>query len=213
MASETRHTGQAASPGIAIGPLVRLTRPGTEGVTGRGGTPAEETARLKAALNRARTDLETLAAAHGGDGAAILEFQIEMLDDPALIEDTLRAIENGAAAASAWQAGLDGQIADFKAADDAYFRARSSDLQDLQDRVSRLLVLHELEETVLPEGAILLDQDLAPSRFLALDWATLGGIALTEGSPASHVALLARGRGIPMATGLGEVPAADSVAI
>ena len=55
-------------------------------------------------------------------------------------------------------------------------------------------------------GAIVVDDDLTPSRFLALDWSVLGGVALERGSPSSHVAMLARARGVPMATNLGEVP-------
>ena len=55
-------------------------------------------------------------------------------------------------------------------------------------------------------GAIVVDDDLTPSRFLSLDWSILGGVALERGSPSSHVAMLARARGVPMATNLGEAP-------
>ncbi|URK86950.1 hypothetical protein LP421_23530 [Rhizobium sp. RCAM05350] len=44
---------------------------------------------------------------------------------------------------------------------------------------------------------------MAPSLFLAHDWTDGGGIALEAGSTASHVALLARARGVPMAVGIG----------
>jgi phosphoenolpyruvate-protein phosphotransferase (PTS system enzyme I) len=56
-----------------------------------------------------------------------------------------------------------------------------------------------------PEGAIVLAHDLTPSRFLALDWARLGGAALLGGNVASHVAMLARARGVPLLVGLGVV--------
>ena len=58
---------------------------------------------------------------------------------------------------------------------------------------------------MLPGGVVVGD-DLAPSSFLALDWSVMGGVALERGSPSSHVAMLARARGVPMATNLGEVP-------
>jgi phosphotransferase system enzyme I (PtsI) len=54
-----------------------------------------------------------------------------------------------------------------------------------------------------PSGAILFGEDIAPTRFLATDWSAGGGIALAKGSPASHVAMLARSRGVPMVVGLG----------
>ena len=54
-----------------------------------------------------------------------------------------------------------------------------------------------------PAGAILFGDDIAPTRFLETDWSAGGGIALTAGSTASHVAMLARSRGVPMVVGLG----------
>jgi phosphotransferase system enzyme I (PtsI) len=54
----------------------------------------------------------------------------------------------------------------------------------------------------VPRGAILLASDLRPSQFLSARWGAGCGIALTDGSPTSHVAMLARGRGLPMVVGL-----------
>ena len=155
-------------------------------------------------------DLEALAAVAKGDGADILAFQIEMLDDPALIEDILPLIDGGEEATRAWRAGLDDQIRAYEIADDDYFRARASDLRDLADRVAGALegVSIALEE--LPDGALVLAEDLPPSLFLALSSKGLCGIALTRGNTSSHVAILARGRGLPMVVGLG--PAADAAA-
>ena len=55
----------------------------------------------------------------------------------------------------------------------------------------------------MPEGAVLAGEDVTPSRFLSVDWTRGGGIALFAGSPSSHVAMLARSRGVPMVVGLG----------
>jgi phosphoenolpyruvate-protein phosphotransferase (PTS system enzyme I) len=52
-------------------------------------------------------------------------------------------------------------------------------------------------------GAILVADDLPPSRFLAIDWSHGGAILLAGGSASSHVAMLARSRGVPMIVGLG----------
>ena len=51
-------------------------------------------------------------------------------------------------------------------------------------------------------GAILFGDDMAPTRFLETDWGRRG-IALLEGQFGSHVAMLARARGVPMVVGLG----------
>jgi phosphoenolpyruvate-protein phosphotransferase (PTS system enzyme I) len=56
-------------------------------------------------------------------------------------------------------------------------------------------------EQVVPVGAIVAADDIPPSRFLATDWGD-GGLVLRRGSPTSHVAILARSRGIPMVVGV-----------
>lgn len=200
---ERRYRGRSASTGIAIGPLARVNRE-ERSKTQAQGDPADEEKNLRAAMAKAGADLETLADVASGDGADILAFQIEMLTDPALIEDVLVAIGGGRNALEAWKAGLSEQIQDYETADDDYFRARASDLADLRDRVGRALMGIAEVAPELPDGAILLDRDLTPSRFLALDLEKLGGIALMGGSISSHVAMLARARGLPMAIALGE---------
>ena len=52
-------------------------------------------------------------------------------------------------------------------------------------------------------GAVVAARDFPPSRFLSLDWSKGGAIILAGGSPTSHVAMLARARGVPMIVGLG----------
>ncbi len=56
-----------------------------------------------------------------------------------------------------------------------------------------------------PPGAILTGADVTPTRFLETDWSMGGGVALAAGSATSHVAMLARSRGVPMVVGLGDI--------
>lgn len=53
----------------------------------------------------------------------------------------------------------------------------------------------------LPAGRIVFATDLAPSAFLAIDWSAGGALVLAAGSPNSHLAMLARSRGVPMLVG------------
>ncbi len=137
--------------------------------------------------------------------AEILGFQLEMLDDPALVEAAAAHVAEGAPAARAWQLGLAPQVEVFAGDDDPYFRARAADLEDLRDRVLAALAGGSGPAMAPPSGAIVVAADLTPSRFLGLEWAALGGAALGAGSAASHVAMLARARGIPLVTGLGPI--------
>ena len=217
--------GRAASPGVAIGPLVRLPRlemaPAQATVTRRGEhlvireqvEPVAERARLEAAIEQARAELAALAAASEGMGADILEFQLALLEDPALVEEALDSIARGSSAPWAWAHTLFVQTMAYEDSEDEYFQARASDLRDVEQRVARALGGVETSPPPMLPGGVLVAEDLAPSSFLGLDWSVLGGIALERGSPSSHVAMLARARGVPMATNLGEVPESGEAAL
>src|SRR5262249_43197439 len=196
-----------AAPGLVAGPLARLADTLTS--VRRAGPPEAERAALEQALARAATDLAALAASPASEAAAILEFQLALLGDEALAAPAFAEIDAGLPADRAWRQALDAQTADYAAAKDAYFRARSADLRDLRDRVLRALGNAGGGGSPLPPGAILVADDLPPSRFLEIDWTRSGGIALVAGSAASHVAMLARARGVPMVVALGDIPAVD----
>ncbi|PWC38147.1 phosphoenolpyruvate--protein phosphotransferase [Azospirillum sp. TSO22-1] len=197
MAIEERRQGRAAAPGLASGPLLILDDGATSARVA--GAPLQEDAALRAAMAAAAGDLAALVAGAGDDEAAgVLAFQMALLEDDALTEAAFAAIAEGTPADVAFRAALDAQVADYAAAEDAYFRARAADLEDLRDRVLRRLA--GVDDRALPGDAILVARDLPPSRFLAVPWSG-GGLALGRGSATSHVAILARARGVPMVVG------------
>jgi phosphotransferase system enzyme I (PtsI) len=189
-----RATGTVASIGYAAGPLHILNR--RAATYQPSGEPSIETDRLREAIAIAFTDVTSLMDATAGEAAAILEFQVAMLEDPSLSDPAVELIAQGTDAATAWSRALDEQVAGYDGADDAYFRARGADLRDIRDRVLRALA-GEMT-TALPAGAVIHAHDLTPSEFLSMDWKKGGGIVLAGGSAASHVAMLARSRGVPM---------------
>jgi phosphoenolpyruvate-protein phosphotransferase (PTS system enzyme I) len=190
------YRGRTASIGFAHGPFVHID--GAANSRRIAGTPKDEETTLRAALVSAGRQIAALAAAAGGDAAQILEFQVALLDDEDFLDPVFTAIADGASAHAAWAAALDEQIADYHSAADEYLQARSSDLADLRDRVLRTLHGGESEALKIPAGAVICADDLPPSRFLEINWSRGGGLALLHGSPTSHVAMLARARGIPM---------------
>jgi phosphotransferase system enzyme I (PtsI) len=190
------YRGRTASIGFAHGPFVHID--GAADGARITGTPKDEATALRAALVSAGRQIAALATAAGGDAAQILEFQVALLDDEDFLDPVFTAIADGASAHAAWAAALDEQIADYNSAADEYLQARSSDLADLRDRVLRTLHGGESEALKIPDGAVICADDLPPSRFLEINWSRGGGLALLHGSPTSHVAMLARARGIPM---------------
>jgi len=193
-----RIEGRSAAPGIALGRLVRMVSTPSQASQARSAT-AERQA-LSDALEASRLDLTALVATVQDQNAeAILSFQIALLEDQNLAAPAFALIAKGEIANRAWSAAIDPEIANFDQADDSYFRARASDLRDLRDRVLRRLS-GEVDQ-VVPPGTIVAVEDMPPSVFLATDWRD-GGLVLRRGSPSSHVAILARSRGVPMIVGV-----------
>jgi len=174
--SERRYSGRAASPGIALGELVVVAgRPAPAERRGAAERPLDAAA-LHAAIAAARAELEALAGRARGEGADILGFQIALLDDPALAEPALAEIARGRPADEAWSAALRAEAEGYEASADEHFRARAADLLDVQDRVLGHLTGDRGAGDV-PPGAVVAAADLAPSRFLAIDWSRGGALA------------------------------------
>jgi phosphoenolpyruvate-protein phosphotransferase (PTS system enzyme I) len=193
-----RISGRPAAPGIALAPLVRLLAAKSESRRSR--SRSGEQRALADALDASKLDLTALAGKVTDDDAeAILSFQIALIEDENLAAPAFALIADGEVAHAAWSAAIDPEIASYEQADDPYFRARASDLRDLRGRVLRRLS-GEVDQMV-PAGVIVAAEDMPPSTFLATDWRD-GGLVLRRGSPSSHVAILARSRGVPMIVGV-----------
>jgi phosphoenolpyruvate-protein phosphotransferase (PTS system enzyme I) len=193
--------GRPAAPGVACGPIVEL-EPTPAPSSPRGDVSTEASA-LETARERARTELTALMRRVSPSERALLEFQLDALADAALSEPVFARIASGVGASQAWSAVLDEQIADFKAATDEVYRSRASDFADIRDRVLRCLA--GATPPAALTGAIFVATDFTPSRFLETDWSRGGGLVLREGSAASHVAMLARARGVPMVVAVGDI--------
>ncbi|MBN8997250.1 MAG: phosphoenolpyruvate--protein phosphotransferase [Rhizobiales bacterium] len=195
--------GRSAAPGLAAGPVFTIGMPAGGATRDPAGLTGDD---LSAAIAAAAAELAMLAERVEGEGADILSFQVALLEDSALTDPARERIAAGEDAVSAWRATLDGEIDGYRNSDNDYFRARAGDLADLRDRVLGHLL--GVPAAAVPAGAVLVGEDITPSRFLAMDWTKGGGIALSAGSPTSHVAILARSRGVPMLIGLGPLDAA-----
>src|SRR5690348_5661342 len=97
-------------------------------------------------------------------------------------------------------------------ASDPYLRDRLHDLDDLANRLMRVLSgkNHAPSREQLPENPILVARSMGPAALLDYDRKRLRGLVLEEGGPTSHVSIVARALGIPTvgeidnATGLAE---------
>src|SRR5262249_23168374 len=115
---EKRFAGRPAAPGIALGALFALTT-GTGARVASGAAESEVDA-LRSAVSAALTDLRGLIGRSTGDAAAILEFQVALLEDDVLAEPAYSAIAEGRAADRAWLDAMQQEIAGYESSDDEY---------------------------------------------------------------------------------------------
>ncbi len=205
--------GLAAAPGIAIGPLYRL-KPATietveTGALGAPAQPEQEQARLENAIKQAQTELSDLhqqvLARIGAGEAAIFEAHRAILDDPELVESAGERIAAGQAAAPAWQAAVAAMAATLAALSDELLAARALDVQDVGNRVLRLLVGAVSAGPQLPNHpVILVANDLSPSDTVTLNTERVLGFCTATGGANGHTAILARALGLPAIVGAGE---------
>ena len=196
---EIEITGLCASAGLACGEIIEIAERQITRETR--GTPDEEAQVLRDAMERAGEQLQELMESSDDASAEIIEFQLAFVMDNELSAPAFAAIREGTPAHDAWNAALADEMAGYRDSEDEYFRARLSDIDDLRQRVLTCMAGTGSSTEKHPPGSILFASDLAPSVFLSLDWSNGGAIVLSAGSPNSHLAMLARSRGVPMIVG------------
>ncbi|MED7668498.1 phosphoenolpyruvate--protein phosphotransferase [Pseudomonas moraviensis subsp. stanleyae] len=197
--------GVCAAPGLVAGPLFRLnaiTLPADAG----NHDPEQQQQLLETALNAVRSEIAaTLAQAkkhRNADEEAIFAAHMALLEDPALLDAAQQFIVQGTAATHAWSQSIDAQCDMLQGIGSALLAERANDLRDLKQRVLRAL-LGEAWQYQVPAGAIVAAQELTPSDLLQLSAEGVAGLCMAEGGATSHVAILARGKGLPCLVALG----------
>ncbi len=194
--------GVTASPGLAIGAVARWQARDLD-VPATGAGIAAEEACFESARAALADDLAARSAGAIGPARAIFQAHADMLADPALIDAAHRAIAGGASAAQAWRDAIRPQADALRAGGDPRLAERADDMRDLERQLITRLMGVEQEVATLPDGAILLADDLLPSQLMALDLDRVAGLAIERGGPTSHVAILAASRGLPALVALG----------
>jgi len=168
--------------------------------------PDAERCRLHQAFSEMHGSLDELLAddalAEGGEHRDVLETYRLIAEDAGWLTRIEDAIETGLTAEAAVQRVQNDIRARMAKVTDSYLRERVHDLDDL----ARRLMLHLMGGTGmalalakdLPEHAILIARSMGPAELLDYDHDRLAAVVLEEGSPASHVAIIARALDIPV---------------
>jgi phosphoenolpyruvate-protein phosphotransferase len=199
----TRLSGRPAAPGAALAPaFVMEPQPFLGGFpeTAFGG-PEEELARLLGALNRAEGELHELAravsSAAGEDEGEIFEAHAEFVADPELIRLAKETIQAGASAERAVVDAFGTFRELLLASASEYLAARAADLDDVRDRVVKILLGVSTSVVVPEQRSVIVARELTPSQTATIPVDVIAGIVTETGSPTSHAAILARALGVP----------------
>ena len=134
-----------------------------------------------------------------------------------MLDGTAERIREGATAAYAWRQTYLQQADRLLALRNELLAGRAADLRDVGRRVLHLLVGRDGTPPEVPMESIVVAEDLAPSDAATLDRTRVRGFCTTTGSATSHVAILARGLGVPAVAGMDpralELPSGARVAL
>ena len=183
----------------------------------------KELKRLEAAIATVRADLDRLVehrdVVDGGEHRDVLEAYRMFSYDQGWAHKIREAVTTGLTA----EAGVERVQSDTRArmlrASDPYLRDRLHDLDDLANRLMRVLLGqdHAPRKDQLPDNAIVVARSMGPAALLDYDRKKLRGLVLEEGGMTSHVSIVARALGIPtvgdIANATGLVEQGDAIIV
>jgi phosphotransferase system enzyme I (PtsI) len=204
--------GLGVSPGLGFG-IAHISdhmAPSVPDFVVPGDEIPAEIARFDNALALSRHQLVKLkdksATLHGPAGEEVgylLDAHLAMLTQSRLVRGVLERIRSeGINAEAAVRIEIDAIAESFAEMGDVYLAARIDDIRVVGTRLIRNLTKTPFAAVgKLPEGAVLLADELSPADTSMMDPGRIAGFATTLGGADSHTAIMARALGIPAVLG------------
>ncbi len=162
--------------------------------------PDVELARLRSGVETLRVGLDDLLSGNANTDAEqkkVFEAYRMFANSRSWLARMEADVSNGLSAEAAVEKEQSLARTRLSAAGDAYMRERLSDLDDLSNRLLRILTGQGANTDELPENPILVAKNIGPGELLEYGKA-LKGIVLEEGSVGSHATIVARAWAIPL---------------
>ncbi len=204
--------GLPASPGIAIGTALVVYLPeDLDSVPDRPAQDVEqEEADFRKAVAEVVAELDQFAQRMGktlrAEDRALFDAWRLMLESDTLIDGTVERIRKGSWAPGALREVIREHTRVFDAMEDPYLRDRGSDVRDLGRRILMHLRHLEAHPIQYPNQTVLVGEEISVMQLAAVPRDRLAGIVSVSGSTSSHIAILARGMGVPAAMGVADLP-------
>ncbi|MEM8823764.1 MAG: phosphoenolpyruvate--protein phosphotransferase [Pseudomonadota bacterium] len=160
--------------------------------------PEKELARLRDAIDQLRLSVDQMLDAAMGDHAqreVIEAFRMFAYSRSWVrrMEEDINAGLTAEAAVEKEQTAARARMADA----DPYLRDRLADLDDLSNRLLRMLTGQGREANPLPDNAVLVARNIGPGELLEYG-RRLRGVVLEDGAVGSHASIIARAWAIPL---------------
>ena len=208
--------GLAISPGIAIGPafISDDSHIAVPEYRIEAGAVAAEHERFRSAVALSLKQLRKLKSKAAGLPAAaaeemgyLLDAHLAMLTNSRLVRGVERRIaDERINAERAVQTEIEGIGESFAAMGDAYLAARIEDIRVVGARLVRNLTKTPYAALqALPEGTVILAEELTPADTALLDPRRIAGFATVLGGAESHTAIMARALNLPAVLGIAEL--------
>ncbi|TIV65807.1 MAG: phosphoenolpyruvate--protein phosphotransferase [Mesorhizobium sp.] len=174
----------------------------------------EEVRRLDRSLGSLRLSIDDMLerrdVAFEGEHREVLEAYRMFANDRGWVRRLEEAIRNGLTAEAAVEKVQSDMRARMLHMTDPYLRERMSDFDDLANRLLRQLMGRGPEDVAasLPKDAIIVARSMGAAELLDYPRDKLRGLVLEDGAATSHVVIVARAMGIPVA---GQVKGAVSM--
>lgn len=214
--------GTAASDGIGIGQAVILQEkiPSYPEKSTVGVDAEQERVRYARDVFRKQTVYmaEKVKTAAGEKEAEILMGHILLAEDPFLLSEIGKLLAQGKTAEAA-VATVCEQFAQVFAGDsDPLTQQRASDMRDIRLRLLKILLgVEDIDLSNLPQGTVLVAEDITPSMTAGMDYQNVVGMVTCVGGRTSHAVILARALGIPavvsVADAVSKINAGDQVVV
>ena len=159
--------------------------------------------RLETALDKVRGHLKAHLSRHDvsarEESRDILEAFLMIAQDRGWAKKMADVVRSGLTAEAAVERVQSDNRARLLRSTDRYVRERLHDLDDLANRLLRELQgRHSTAMADITGDAIIVARSMGPAELLDYDRARVRGLVMEEGTPASHVVLIARALGIPV---------------
>jgi phosphotransferase system enzyme I (PtsI) len=204
-AAENKITGIGAAPGIVIGDVYLFTKEKMEISKASIADVEEAKKNLQEALERSKKELTKIFAIAkekmGPTRAGIFEAHLMILDDPILIENIIKRIEEEKKQP---EYIVNDEITKYQdlmiISHESYMKERAHDIEDIKNRIIRNLRKKQWKSKI-QRDVVIVSETLTPADTLLLSRNKVKSFITDHGGLTSHAAIISRSLNIPAVVG------------